>query len=507
MIKQYKLILMILIFFNETTYSQFFSSERIFEVCADAVVYIENKSGIIGAGFFINEDGYIITNHHVVQDGYGNTVSASRIRVKTKYGYAYDVVSIDITPDFYGLDIAILKINQKISNYLPLKSTDAIVGEEVVAIGHPAGDSWNQSAGTISKIRTADNYLIQHHVPTDEGNSGGPLINAKGQVVAVVTGYKKMFDNYGNLKTQETGKLATKISYVINALDRRNIKYYTDPIVFEGMTEYERQFVNLKNDQKKLQEDRIQLIKEKEDFENYKKNENEKIALEKKVLNQERIELESKRQESRGIIEKADIIKNEIENGKKSNERKWQELVNREQEIERKENWIREKEVDINKQLTNRFAFELLINPTYMYNQNIDNHFSNFRGSIGLFYRFGFLRNNYGVVTTSDRIGFVYGFEKNYSYNQKKILDNYNQDLSLAMEFNDLMRIGLGKSFQNEYKYFGYKEYNFAYIMLNLTGYPIPFGFSFTFYTDNKFSLKNYSIGLYTGFNLTFLRL
>ena len=174
MIKQYKLILMMLFFFNEAAYSQFFSSERIFEVCADAVVYIENKSGGIGTGFFINEDGYIITNHHVVQDGYGNTVSASRIRVKTKYGYAYDVVSVDDTPDFYGLDIAILKINQKISTFLPLKSTDAIVGEEVVAIGHPNNDPWNISEGIISNLRIQDNYLIQHHVPTDEGNSGGP---------------------------------------------------------------------------------------------------------------------------------------------------------------------------------------------------------------------------------------------------------------------------------------------------------------------------------------------
>ncbi|MBK7986455.1 MAG: hypothetical protein IPK11_05980 [Ignavibacteria bacterium] len=63
--------------------------------------------------------------------------------------------------------------------------------------------------------------------------------------------------------------------------------------------------------------------------------------------------------------------------------KKWNEVINREKEIENKEKWIREKEVDINRKLTNRLALEFLLNPNYLYNQNFDDHFTNINGSVG----------------------------------------------------------------------------------------------------------------------------
>lgn len=491
----FKCMLFIFLFYCETSNSQFFSATKVYEKCVDAVVLISTPYGI-GTGFFINEEGYIITNYHVIQDSWNRTLNANNIKIKTKNGLTYQVASVDDTPDFQGLDIAILKINSKVANYLPLKPNEVLVGEDVVAIGHPNGDLWNQSKGIISKITLEDRYLIQHDVATDEGNSGGPLINGKGQVVGVVTAYKSMLDNNGYVKIQETGKLATNSSWVKYVLEKRGIKYYQNSLVIEGLTEYERQFYELQKEKEELSKDREAL-----------RIEREKIEIEKYKLNQDKIEFEKRKQESWSIIEKADLIRKEIENGKSINDRKWKELVEREKDIEKKEKWLREKEVEINKKLTNRFAFEILLNPNYLYNQNFDDHYINLSGSAGLFLRFGFDRDYYGNVNSSDRIGFVYCIQKLYQIKVNNFINGYYQDISFAMEFSDVLRIGIGKSFQNDFNYFNFKDYYFSYIKLNTTGYPVSFGFNLSFYSDNNLQLKNYMIGLYLGISLTFLRL
>ena len=97
----------------------------------------------------------------LIQNSLNRTLNASSITIKTKNGLTYKVVSVDDTPDFQGLDIALLKINSKVANYLSLKPDEVLVGEDVVAIGHPNRDLWNQSRGIISKITLEDKYLIQ----------------------------------------------------------------------------------------------------------------------------------------------------------------------------------------------------------------------------------------------------------------------------------------------------------------------------------------------------------
>ncbi|MFN9339144.1 MAG: trypsin-like peptidase domain-containing protein [Candidatus Kapaibacterium sp.] len=490
-----KCILYMFLFFGETSNAQFFSATKVYEKCVDAVVLISTPYGT-GTGFFINEEGYIITNHHVIQNSQNRTLNAKSITVKTKNGLTYKVLSVDDTPDFQGLDIAILKINSKVANYLSLKFNEVLVGEDVVAIGHPNRDLWNQSKGIISKTTLEDKYLIQHDVATDEGNSGGPLINGKGQVVGVVTAYKRMFDNNGSVKIQETGKLATKTIWVKHVLEKRGIKYYQTALVIEGLSEYERQFYELQKDKDALSKDKESLRAEKEKLDN-----------ERNSLNQEKIDFEKRKQESWSIIERADLIRKEIDNSKENNDKKWNEVINREKEIEDKEKWIREKEVDINRKLTNRLALEFLLNPSYLYNQNFDDHYTNINSSVGLFLRFGFDRDYSGDIRASDRIGFVYGVQKLFRIKDNDFINGYYHDISFAIEFNDAFRIGIGKSFQNEINYFNYNDYNFAYIKFNTTGYPFSFGFNFSFYTDNNLQLKNYTIGLYSAISLTFLRL
>ncbi|QLH53429.1 MAG: hypothetical protein CH6_1395 [Candidatus Kapaibacterium sp.] len=488
------ILISVIMSFN-ISYSQFFSATKIFEKCSDAVVLIETHYGI-GSGFFINENGYVITNHHVVQNHLGETLSPQEIVVKTKNGYTYQVTYVDDTPEFWNLDIAILKVDGTSFNFLPLKPNEAAVGEEVVAIGHPNRDFWNQSKGIISKINLDDQYLLQHDVPTDEGNSGGPLINAKGQVVGVVTAYKWMRDNLGNYKIQETGKLATKASWVKYVLEKRGIKYYQNAIVIEGMSELERQFEDLRKEKEALLKDREQLKIDRENFER-----------EKREFNQFKLDFEKKVRESWDIIQRADILKQELQNIWELNAKKAKELAEREKQIEEKEWKLFEKENELQKRYINRLSLEVLLSPNYLYNLNNDIRYLKFQSSIGLFLLFGFNKDYYGFVKSSDRIGIIYGMQKLFGFETKKFINGYYHDISLAIEFSDIFRFGFGKNFQNNYYYFGHKEYYFAYIKLNLTSYPFPFGLNLGYYTDNDFRLKIFTAGLFFGFNLKFLRL
>jgi len=487
-------IILFFTFFNETLNAQFFSATEIYKKCVDAVVLISTPYGI-GTGFFINEHGYLITNHHVIQDANGNTLKPKSISIKLKNSSTFQVTSVDDTPDYPGLDLAILKIDKKISNYLSIKDKDVLVGEDVVAIGHPNRDFWNQSKGIISKISLTDKFLLQHDVPTDEGNSGGPLINAKGQVVGVVTAYKKMIDNDGYSKIQETGKLATKSIWIKEVLDKRKIKYYQSGIVIEGLNEVERQFNDLLKDRELLNNDREKL-----------RNEKESLEYERRKLEKEILDFEKKKQSSIGIIENAEKIKKEIEERKNLVEKKIRELEEKENYFKEREQWLREKEEEINKKIAKRLAIEVMILPNYIYFQNQDSHFINTRGTIGLFYKFGIERDYYNTVISSDRIGIIYGVQKVFSVKNFTMNNEYNQDISLVIEFDEIFRLGFGKNLRNKYLFLGNKDYNFIYVLINTNDYPFSYGFNLAYYTDNKFSMKNYCIGLFAGINLSFLR-
>jgi serine protease Do len=135
-----------------------------------------------GSGFIVSKDGYIITNHHVV-DGAGTlTVTLSDRR---------EIVAKLIGSDERS-DVAVLKI--EVEGELPVvrfgSSEELKVGEWVLAIGSPFGFDYSVTAGIVSaKSRSLpqDNYVpfIQTDVAINPGNSGGPLFNMKGEVVGV----------------------------------------------------------------------------------------------------------------------------------------------------------------------------------------------------------------------------------------------------------------------------------------------------------------------------------
>lgn len=134
-----------------------------------------------GTGFFISSDGYILTNHHVIADAESITVTLSdRTELDAK------LIGSDESSD-----IAVLKVQGTNFPALPVAKGDTLkVGEPVLAIGSPFGFDYSASAGIVSaKSRSIPSEgtvpFIQSDVALNPGNSGGPLFNQKGEVVAV----------------------------------------------------------------------------------------------------------------------------------------------------------------------------------------------------------------------------------------------------------------------------------------------------------------------------------
>jgi len=144
----------------------------------------------IGTGFFIDNDGYILTNHHVIADHVDPTYEGySMVYVTTK-----DEPDIEIPAKVIGFDkvfdIALLKIPKKNKDFLVLgRSRDMSVGDKIYTIGNPIGIKYTVTSGIISN-KEIDFFQLgrafQIDAAINPGNSGGPLIDERGQVVGIV---------------------------------------------------------------------------------------------------------------------------------------------------------------------------------------------------------------------------------------------------------------------------------------------------------------------------------
>lgn len=137
-----------------------------------------------GSGVILTVDGYIVTNHHVIN-------GANKIKVTLKNGADYDARLIGTDPQ---TDIAVLKIEAKNLNAAVMGNSDAlVVGEVAVAIGNPLGQlGGTVTDGIISALDreiTIDGEqmtLLQTNAAINPGNSGGGLFNAKSELIGVV---------------------------------------------------------------------------------------------------------------------------------------------------------------------------------------------------------------------------------------------------------------------------------------------------------------------------------
>lgn len=138
----------------------------------------------LGSGFIISEDGYIVTNNHVIGE-------AEKITVGLVDGSEYEA---ELVGRDALLDVALLKIEvDKPLPALEFGDSDAVrVGEWVIAIGNPFGLGGSVTAGIVSAlhrdIRAGNyDYFIQTDASINRGNSGGPMFNLDGQVIGINT--------------------------------------------------------------------------------------------------------------------------------------------------------------------------------------------------------------------------------------------------------------------------------------------------------------------------------
>ncbi|MFZ5963346.1 Do family serine endopeptidase [Thalassococcus sp. BH17M4-6] len=141
------------------------------------------RSSALGSGFVISEDGFVVTNNHVI-DG------ADEIQVEFFEGFELPAELVGTDPN---TDIALLKVSADV----PLKfvnfgdSDTARVGDWVMAMGNPLGQGFSVSAGIVSARNRALSGTYDDYIQTDaainRGNSGGPLFNMAGDVIGVNT--------------------------------------------------------------------------------------------------------------------------------------------------------------------------------------------------------------------------------------------------------------------------------------------------------------------------------
>jgi 2-alkenal reductase len=137
-----------------------------------------------GTGFIIDDQGHIVTNHHVVEDGQQFEVIFADGERRPATLIGSDPIS----------DLAVVKIEGDVPNVVPLGDSDALKpGQTVLAIGSPLGNFTNTVTQGIVSATNRDfpgssyTNLIQHDAAINPGNSGGPLFNLAGEVIGVNT--------------------------------------------------------------------------------------------------------------------------------------------------------------------------------------------------------------------------------------------------------------------------------------------------------------------------------
>jgi S1-C subfamily serine protease len=180
------------------------SVSDVYELAASGVVQITSRSTpgeddftrrfappapqqTLGSGFVLDKAGHIVTNYHVIEGGDAIQVSFSN----------QDTLEAKLVGSDPSTDIAVLRVSASSRGLTPLQfgDSDAVrVGDPVVAIGNPFGLDRTATAGIVSAVQertiTAPNgdpidHVIQTDAPINRGNSGGPLLNERGEVIGV----------------------------------------------------------------------------------------------------------------------------------------------------------------------------------------------------------------------------------------------------------------------------------------------------------------------------------
>lgn len=189
------------------------------------VVKVESRYGLVpyvqGSGFFYGEDGFIVTNYHVIRE-------ADAIEVTFSDGTIAQAEPVGIDP--YS-DLAVIKVDEKpvgLELLLMADSSGLKVGDSVLAVGNPYGLDGSMTQGIVSQLdRTLETdygYLIVGVIQTDAainpGNSGGPLLNMRGEVVGVNSALMSQTGDFSGVGFAIPSNLVAK---VVSSLIRERV--------------------------------------------------------------------------------------------------------------------------------------------------------------------------------------------------------------------------------------------------------------------------------------------
>ncbi len=150
----------------------------------------QNGTPQYGTGFFVTSNGYLVTNYHVIEN-------CDSISVYLSSGHSYVASTVGYRE---AEDLAVLKVNGNRFQAVTVGDSDALrVGDLTVVIGNPAGfeaafstvdgivSALNRSVTVNQGTYTVELSMIQTSAPVNNGNSGGPMFNSKGEVVGIIT--------------------------------------------------------------------------------------------------------------------------------------------------------------------------------------------------------------------------------------------------------------------------------------------------------------------------------
>lgn len=162
---------------TEVTYTNFFG--------------MSSSSAVTGSGFLVSDDGYIVTNYHVIEYAHEGRFD---IEVMLHDGSRYNAQIVGVEKDN---DIAVLKIDVSGLNAAAVGDSDKLsVGDTVYAVGNPLGElEFSMTTGHVSALnrlitteeKASSINMFQIDAAVNSGNSGGPLYNSRGEVVGIVT--------------------------------------------------------------------------------------------------------------------------------------------------------------------------------------------------------------------------------------------------------------------------------------------------------------------------------
>ena len=181
----------------------------------------QTQAAASGSGFIISSDGYILTNHHVIED-------ADSITVTMYDGRSFEA---ELVGSDESNDVAVLKIDADGLTPVVLGSSDSLeVGDDVVAIGNPLGElTFSLTAGVVSALdRTVTTQsttmeLIQTDCAINSGNSGGALFNMYGEVIGIT-----------NSKYSSNGTNEASIDNIGFAIPIDNIRSIVESLIKDG---------------------------------------------------------------------------------------------------------------------------------------------------------------------------------------------------------------------------------------------------------------------------------